>query len=519
MQQKEKTIHYGKYQTTQQLFCNISKRGTQDLDPPLFTCGATLQPQTQLAYLLVLLLFSPKQHCCLLFDVSFILCSPKRYIGVIISIASSICSNLGVNMQKYSMTKESESGGVDRAYICQPLWAIGLVLVIAGSIGDLTALGFAAQSLAVPVGALTMVFNVIFAHFWLGENLSRKDMLATFMVTIGVILTAAFGDKSAQCYTMDDLLFLYSEPAFLGYLAFVLPLMATLYYLAHRADRVLKEQGFESEAYNAWRSIHPLLYPVLSGFWGAQSVLFAKSIAEMVKLTARGYNQFTWVSLIIAICMCLTVFTQIHFLAQGLQHFDAIFVVPIFQSAFIVGAILVGATYFKEFSNFSTLQVIFFPTGILIVIFGVMLLAQRKMSASPSVQQSSTSEQDAKESQMLFVRRKVRADVTPGVVQLFRDLKGTLGGRKTNAKNNYIQSSGSWSRGQEIPTGEEATMRNTQDMALETLDELDDFPTEPLEPETLPATERGTSNNASKDPLAMSWDPLTVRSRMLSSVL
>ena len=380
-----------------------------------------------------------------------------RYIGVLLSICASISSNMGVNMQKFSMTKEAAGRGEDRAYICQPLWGIGLVLVIAGSIGDLVALGYAAQSLAVPVGALTMVFNVLFAHFWLGEDLSRKDMMATFMVMSGVVLTAAFGDKSAQCFTMDDLMALYTEPTFLGYVAFVLPLMMTLYFLAHRADDVLKKWGPSSKQYKAWRKIHPLLYPVLSGFWGAQSVLFAKSIAEMVKLTARGYNQFTYVSIIIAVCMVVTIFTQIHFLAQGLQNFDAIFVVPVFQSAFIVGSILVGATYFKEFSNFSLYQVVFFPTGICIVIGGVMLLAQRKMSSL-----ADNSEKGAEQAQMLFVRRKEMLDETPGVVQLFRGIRGRFGGKNSRR----------WTTGQEIPR-DEASIKNSQDMALETLDEED----------------------------------------------
>ena len=380
-------------------------------------------------------------------------------------------------MQKFSMTKEATREGEERAYICQPLWGVGLVLVIAGSLGDFSALGFAAQSLAVPVGALTMVANVIFAHFWLGESLSRRDMCATFLVTVGVILTAAFGDKSAQCYTLDNLVALYTEPTFLGYLALIFPLMMTLYFLAHRADAVLKKDGPMSIQYKPWRKIHPFLYPVLSGFWGAQSVLFAKSIAEMVKLTARGHNQFSYISIIIAVCMVLTVFTQIHFLAQGLQHFDAIFVVPVFQSAFIIGAIFVGATYFKEFSNFSMLQAIFFPTGIFIVILGVMLLAQRKMSTpslSPSSSADSKSAKEVEESQMLFVRRTARADVTPGVVQLFRDLKGSLGGR--SSRNSHR----SWSRGQTITStsGEEIVQRNQRmkmmnngDMALATLEE------------------------------------------------
>ena len=89
------------------------------------------------------------------------------YVGVTISIVSSIVSNLGVNLQKFSMQKEEllasssreqllASGACDseaaamskikvRPYVLQPMWVIGLAMVIAGSLGDFLALGFARQ--------------------------------------------------------------------------------------------------------------------------------------------------------------------------------------------------------------------------------------------------------------------------------------------------------------------------------------------------------------------------------------
>ena len=79
------------------------------------------------------------------------------YVGVILSILASIWGNLGVNTQKYSMMREEvrveETGSKPRPYILQPFWSLGLFLVVAGSLGDFAALGFAAQSLITPVGA------------------------------------------------------------------------------------------------------------------------------------------------------------------------------------------------------------------------------------------------------------------------------------------------------------------------------------------------------------------------------
>ena len=120
--------------------------------------------------------------------------------GVLMSILASIASNLGVNVQKFSMMREARRGPArQRPYVAQPLWFAGLLLVIGGSIGDFAALGFAAQSLITPVGGFTMVANVIFAHFWLGEHLSRLDLGGTAAVVLGVVLIAAFASKKESC--------------------------------------------------------------------------------------------------------------------------------------------------------------------------------------------------------------------------------------------------------------------------------------------------------------------------------
>eukprot|EP01050_Picozoa_sp_SAG11_P045937 SAG11_NODE_23197_length_393_cov_1.054422_1_plen_90_part_01 len=68
------------------------------------------------------------------------------WFGVVLSVVSSILSNLGVNTQKLSLMREAKRASERRrAYARQPLWRFGLLLVIVGSLGDFAALGFAAQ--------------------------------------------------------------------------------------------------------------------------------------------------------------------------------------------------------------------------------------------------------------------------------------------------------------------------------------------------------------------------------------
>jgi|EP01047_Picozoa_sp_COSAG01_P030182 drug/metabolite transporter (DMT)-like permease len=305
-------------------------------------------------------------------------------LGVVLSVVSSVVSNLGVNTQKLSLMREAKrkKGAPDRSYFRQPLWLVGLLMVFTGSLGDFAALGFAAQSLVTPVGAVTMVANLFFASMWLGETLSGKDMVGTVLILIGAVLAGAFADKSDQCYTLDELVNLYAEPAFVVYVLAVLGVCALFYGISRRCERVRAEHGVHSAQYAKLTKIHPFCYSLLSGTTGAQSVLFAKSTAELLEISFGGDVQFhrpvSW--LILALMLC-SIFLQLHFMARGLQHFDALYIVPVFQCFFITVAILGGGVYFGELSRFSTLQSIMFPLGVLFTIGGVGILSTHQMSS------------------------------------------------------------------------------------------------------------------------------------------
>eukprot|EP00941_MAST-03F_sp_MAST-3F-sp1_P001895 g1895.t1 len=252
------------------------------------------------------------------------------YVGVLMSIIASIASNFGLNVQKLSMNKEVfrvKDGRRERPYIQQPLWALGLLMIIAGAVGDFAALGFAAQSLITPVGGVTMVANVFFAYAFLGESVTPS------------VKRRRFGDHSKE--------------------------------------------------YKATRAIHRFGYPTLSGLIGAQDVLFAKAFAELVKSTFRGNNQLIYLSTwLIVFMMVACVFAQLHFLAMALKHFDAVYVVPVFQCFFISGSIVAGAVYYREFEEFSFLQGLMFLIAVGVTLIGVFLLSQRSIKLAPTSKSS-----------------------------------------------------------------------------------------------------------------------------------
>ena len=69
-------------------------------------------------------------------------------IGATIAIVASVISNVGVNVQKAAHNRNDARAKADRQpFTKMPIWWVGMGGVIAGSLGDFVALGFATQAL------------------------------------------------------------------------------------------------------------------------------------------------------------------------------------------------------------------------------------------------------------------------------------------------------------------------------------------------------------------------------------
>jgi uncharacterized membrane protein YphA (DoxX/SURF4 family) len=138
--------------------------------------------------------------------------------GALLSIFGSVCGNLGVNVQKYSLLQEGLKEAKDqRPFYKQKRYLLGLALIIFGSLGDFVALGMVAQSIVAPLGSIALVANVLFAHFWLHEVVGKREIVGTLLIIIGSVLSVVFGNHSDPQYTNQGLLDLISGGLFIAY--------------------------------------------------------------------------------------------------------------------------------------------------------------------------------------------------------------------------------------------------------------------------------------------------------------
>ena len=132
-----------------------------------------------------------------------------------------------------------------------------------------------------------------------------------------------------------------------------------------------------------WRlRMLPFSYASISAIIGTQSVLLAKSMAELLRTTADGRQQFsayfTWV--ILAAWLSSMLFWMYR-MTTALRKFDKEpLIIPVLQVVWTIFSIVGGGIYFQEFMEMSAVAIALFVIGVLMLLAGVYLLTPESHS-------------------------------------------------------------------------------------------------------------------------------------------
>lgn len=308
-------------------------------------------------------------------------------IGFSIAVIFSFLASIGINLQKKAL-KQNELVPEPLPAYRLPLWMLGFILCAVGSVLDFVAFGLAPQTLLAPLAALTLVWNMLLAPCFNKEKLSKKDIVSTLIIFMGATIAVVFASHSSPSYNLNMLMQLYRDPLTIVY--FCVVFLTTMAHYA--AVKIVHDFCLTSKRHRMiqvgtpamWSTLCLVGYAGLAGTLGGQSVLFAKSSAELMKGVFNGdascfvHYQTYLIALALAVCLGL----QVKYLNGGLVHYDALSMVPVYQAYWVISGVLGGVIYFQEIRSFSVLQAVMFGLGISVSIFGVVLLSRRKHAPS-----------------------------------------------------------------------------------------------------------------------------------------
>lgn len=303
-------------------------------------------------------------------------------IAVCLAIAAAFVNNLGVNLQKLAWTKKQTGSGPNSLY--RTFWLLGMVGIVMASFCDFAALAFGPQSVIAPLGSLTMVANAFVAPMMHGEKLHPNVVTSTLVIVAGCAMSVAAASHSNEICSIDMLFALYTKPRFLIYALIFLMVTGFGQQSIRRFEYIQATFGDSSPQYQEVFKTHRVSYASMSGLIGAQSVLFAKSVDQLLIASTRGDQLFLAYpgTYMVVGAMASAIILQIYYLNQGLSRFQSLYNVPVFTATWIVGTVIGGGVFYGEFSDFSAIQAFVFPFGVGLCILGVVLLSQGEVAAA-----------------------------------------------------------------------------------------------------------------------------------------
>ncbi|KAG0461284.1 hypothetical protein HPP92_021581 [Vanilla planifolia] len=312
-------------------------------------------------------------------------------IGAIINLIGSIAINFGINLLKLGHDQreklsELRYDGANRKLHMKHVihfqtWRVGIFCFAMGNCLNFVSLAYAAQSLLAALGSVQFVSNIVFSYFVLKVTVTVKVVVATAFIIVGNISLVYFGNHQSPVYTPEELRQKYTNFAFLIYCFALMAVVAANCNIYRRLSFSLLsgEAHRSASGYNlspCWRMLLPFSYAVISGALGSCSVLFAKSLSNMLRLSmTRNYHFHSLFTYSILLLFFATAGFWMARLNEGLSLFDAILIVPMFQIAWTFFSASTGFMYFQEYKVFDMLRAKMFVLGIAFIFVGITMLA------------------------------------------------------------------------------------------------------------------------------------------------
>ncbi|XP_021290425.1 probable magnesium transporter NIPA2 isoform X2 [Herrania umbratica] len=278
--------------------------------------------------------------------------------GLVMAVSSSIFIGSSFIIKKKGLKKAgatgTRAGQGGHSYLYEPWWWAGMITI-----------------LVTPLGALSIIFSAVLAHFILEERLHIFGVLGCALCVVGSTTIVLHAPQERNIESVKEVWQLATEPGFLAYTLLILILVAVLIF------RYVPRYG----------QTHLIVYVGICSLMGSLTVMGVKAVGIALKLSFSGMNQFkyyqTWVFTFVVTFCCLL---QVNYLNKALDTFNTAVISPVYYVMFTTFTIIASMIMFKEWDSQAAADIATELCGFVTILSGTFLLHKTKdMGKSPSV--------------------------------------------------------------------------------------------------------------------------------------
>jgi len=285
------------------------------------------------------------------------------YVGVGLEILSTLSGTIGKQLIRLSETTKKRFPGLSKTYFHAGL----IVNTVVGPVIDMGAYSFAAQSLIAPFGGLDVVWNAVLAPYILQEKLSQRRMLGCFLIVIGTGCAGAVGSHEDKVYTTE-----YIEDTLIN--------MRVLLYSCVFAVWILFNLFFLMR-FESGSPVRGISLGMTAGTI-AGNMFCVKAAVEIIERSIHEGDGQAWLTYLPYLVLAGAVFfatSNVVFMTRGLQEYEALFMVTVYEGSMIVSGCTSGAVVLLDLEDLSEYRIGFYCISILVIVAGMAVVFSNEM--------------------------------------------------------------------------------------------------------------------------------------------
>jgi len=322
-------------------------------------------------------------------------------IGVCLSVVGSGLTSCGLVLQKYSHSENARKRQ-NVLFFRQPLWLAGLAVFMCGQVGNVVAMAFAPQTMLSCLGALSLVWNALFAFFLLRERVLLAELLSMLGMIGGVLMVISSTpvvEEPVHLHrdkTVMDVISTLMDVRFFS-VVFTFALVLTVGIIV--VQRVTP--GLES-----------IYWAFATAVAGGYTVTLFKCTANVFARVRFPWNDVKFYVVVgTAVVLCLA---QVHTLNLALKKGNAVTVVPVYFSMGVLMQLLQAEVAYKELDTLSGRKnVAIFISGVGMVLAGIIAMVRAKLAAEEGEEPAAEEHCEEGGRQARAPPRALRSESTP----------------------------------------------------------------------------------------------------------
>lgn len=305
-------------------------------------------------------------------------------LGFTLTIAGTFLAATGYVLQKWAHI-ESEKATEKLPSWKYWKWSAGLVCMVISATLVVLASPYLDQSKSAPLGAATLVFNMLLATILLKERFTVLAGVSTIVIVVGTVVAVSSSETTSKDLNFEEILALLGGDALVAiYSAGMAVLMPGAALWIERLTRS-NEKVWSTRQ----RTMLGVLAPALGGWCNGYTSYAAKVLTTVIvkgqlgpALAGSVGSGAFWAYLLLVI---LAVVGQVRYLNKGLAYFSALSTVPVFQAAIIIANSLAGIVYFRDLRGpgAEPWRLAVFFVGAAMCVSGIILLRLQRPAPTP----------------------------------------------------------------------------------------------------------------------------------------